>query len=48
MPEIDTSKAHPVRVYDYLLGGKDHFEADRSPRAEAGAVAHWRGIPTDR
>jgi S-adenosyl methyltransferase len=29
MPEIDTSKAHPARMYDYLLGGKDHFEADR-------------------
>jgi hypothetical protein len=27
--EIDTSKAHPARMYDYLLGGKDHFEADR-------------------
>ncbi|MGH3250472.1 MAG: SAM-dependent methyltransferase [Trebonia sp.] len=26
---IDTSKAHPARMYDYLLGGKDHFEADR-------------------
>ena len=29
MPEIDTSRAHPARMYDYLLGGKDHFEADR-------------------
>jgi hypothetical protein len=27
--EIDTSKAHPARMYDYLLGGKDHFAADR-------------------
>jgi hypothetical protein len=27
---IDTSKAHPARMYDYLLGGKDHFEADRA------------------
>jgi hypothetical protein len=27
--EIDTSKAHPARMYDYLLGGTDHFEADR-------------------
>lgn len=25
----DTSKAHPARVYDYWLGGKDHFAADR-------------------
>ncbi len=23
------SKAHPARVYDYFLGGKDHFAADR-------------------
>ena len=29
MPEIDTTRAHPARMYDYLLGGKDHFEADR-------------------
>jgi S-adenosyl methyltransferase len=29
MPEIDASRAHPARMYDYLLGGKDHFEADR-------------------
>jgi hypothetical protein len=27
--EIDTSKAHPARMYDFLLGGTDHFEADR-------------------
>lgn len=27
--EIDTSIAHPARVYDYLLGGKDNFEPDR-------------------
>ena len=28
-PDIDTSVAHQARVYDYLLGGKDHFAADR-------------------
>src|SRR5262249_10169883 len=27
--EIDTSVAHPARVYDYWLGGKDNFVADR-------------------
>jgi hypothetical protein len=32
---IDTSKAHPARVYDYWLGGKDNFAADR----EAGELA---------
>jgi S-adenosyl methyltransferase len=29
-PEIDTSRPHSARVYDYLLGGKNHFEADRA------------------
>ena len=28
-PEIDTSRPHPARMYDYLLGGKNHFAADR-------------------
>ena len=27
--EIDTAAAHPARVYDYWLGGKDNFAADR-------------------
>ena len=26
---IDTSVAHPARRYNYWLGGKDHFAADR-------------------
>ena len=26
---IDVSVAHPARVYDYWLGGKDNFAADR-------------------
>jgi S-adenosyl methyltransferase len=26
---FDTSKAHQARMYDYLLGGKDNYEADR-------------------
>jgi hypothetical protein len=29
VPEIDTSKPHSARMYDYYLGGKDHFAADR-------------------
>ncbi len=28
-PELDTSVAHPARVYDYWLGGKDNFAVDR-------------------
>jgi hypothetical protein len=27
--EIDTSRPHPARTYDYFLGGKDNFAADR-------------------
>jgi hypothetical protein len=27
--EIDTSVGHPARVWDYWLGGSDHFAADR-------------------
>jgi len=29
--EIDTSVAHSARVYNYWLGGKDNFAADREP-----------------
>ncbi|WP_079063976.1 SAM-dependent methyltransferase [Streptomyces sp. NRRL F-4489] len=27
--EIDTSRAHPARMYDYFLGGWDNYEVDR-------------------
>ncbi|RSM68220.1 hypothetical protein DMB66_13645 [Actinoplanes sp. ATCC 53533] len=27
--ELRTDEPHPARVYDYLLGGKDNFRADR-------------------
>ena len=29
-PELDTSVAHHARMYDYLLGGKDNYAADRA------------------
>jgi hypothetical protein len=29
-PEIDTTKPHSARIYDYYLGGKNHFPADRA------------------
>lgn len=29
LPHLDTSVAHSARVYDYWLGGKDNFAADR-------------------
>ena len=41
--EIDTSKPHAARIYDYLLGGKDHFAVDRET-AEKGI----KFIPTGR
>src|SRR5687768_13637494 len=30
-PQVDlrTDQPHPARVYDYLLGGRDNFPADR-------------------
>jgi S-adenosyl methyltransferase len=28
-PRLDTTVAHPARIYDYWLGGKDNFQADR-------------------
>jgi hypothetical protein len=27
-PRIDTTKAHPARVYDWMLGGKDNYPVD--------------------
>jgi S-adenosyl methyltransferase len=30
MPDFDTSVPHIARVYDYWLGGKDNFPADRA------------------
>ena len=30
VPEIDPSKPHSARIYDYGLGGKNHFAADRA------------------
>jgi hypothetical protein len=29
-PAFDTSVAHQARIYDYLLGGKDNYAADRA------------------
>jgi len=35
MPEFDPSVAHVARVYDYWLGGKDNFAADRAAGDQA-------------
>jgi SAM-dependent methyltransferase len=51
VPEIDISRPHPVRVYNYWLGGKDNYAIDRElgdamigelPDLAATAHAHRR------
>jgi S-adenosyl methyltransferase len=37
-PRIDTAVAHPARRYNYWLGGKDHFAADRKSGDEIAAA----------
>jgi hypothetical protein len=32
---LDTSVTHPARIYDYWLGGKDNFAADREAAEQA-------------
>jgi hypothetical protein len=32
--EIDTSRPHSARMYDYFIGGKNHFAADRETAKE--------------
>jgi hypothetical protein len=34
-PAIDTEHAHPARIYDFLLGGKDNFPVDREAAERA-------------
>jgi hypothetical protein len=36
---IDTSRPHPARIYDYLLGGKDNYEVDQRAGDELAAAA---------
>ncbi|NUP49139.1 MAG: SAM-dependent methyltransferase [Catenulispora sp.] len=36
--EIDTSVAHPARMYDYYLGGKDNYAADREAAEKVLAI----------
>jgi O-methyltransferase involved in polyketide biosynthesis len=38
-PSFDTAIAHPARVYDFLLGGKDNYEADRVAAGEIMSVS---------
>ena len=37
--EINPSVANPARIYDYLLGGKDNFPADREVADQVMAIA---------
>ncbi len=38
MPDFDTSVPHIARIYDYWLGGKDNFAADREAAEQAMAA----------
>ncbi len=44
-PGFDTQRAHSARVYNYWLGGKDNFAADREAAEQA--IAANPGIVTD-
>jgi hypothetical protein len=37
--EMNTSRPHPARIYDYLLGGKDHYEVDQQTGDQLAAAA---------
>ena len=41
--DVDTGSAHSARIYDYIIGGADHYPADR----EAGdaMVREWPALP---
>src|ERR1700744_3656860 len=42
--EIDTTKPHAARIYDFLLGGKDNFAADREVAEQT--LRAWPGMRT--
>ena len=44
-PKLDTRHAHSARVYNYWLGGKDNFAADREAAEQA--IAANPGIVAD-
>jgi hypothetical protein len=41
---IDVNRPHAARMYDYYLGGKDHFEADRLTAEKA--MESWGAVRT--
>jgi hypothetical protein len=42
--EIDISRPHPARIYDYFLGGKDNFAVDRETAARV--LQNWGSVRT--
>ncbi|WP_245667933.1 SAM-dependent methyltransferase [Actinomadura macra] len=42
--DLKTEIPHSARIYDYLLGGKDNFPADRA--AATNIVKDWPSLPT--
>jgi hypothetical protein len=42
--EIDTTKPHPARMYDYFLGGKNNFAVDRETAEKA--LESWGTVRT--
>ncbi|MEW2547359.1 SAM-dependent methyltransferase [Streptomyces sp. NPDC047002] len=50
-PQVDTGRPHPARVYDHLLGGKDHYlvdsrVAEQLPPEAANGARHNRAFMT--
>jgi hypothetical protein len=39
VPDFDITRPHPARMYDYYLGGKNHWQADRDAAEKILAVA---------
>ncbi len=42
--DLQTDRAHSARVYDYILGGKDNYAADRA--VAEGALRGWPALRT--
>jgi hypothetical protein len=40
-PELDPEVPHPIRMWDYMIGGKDNYESDRA------AVRHLLNVAPD-